>query len=348
MIPSPGATLDPTLLSFNLKGTPITLPTGKLVSSFVDTAYRDVPASDLEGLNSEIVAGRPWREAVADRYRTSYPWLHTIMTDPARLLFFRQFPPTPGCRILDVGAGLGQFAVPLARNHHVCALEPTPERIHFIELVARQEGVSDRLWFLQAEMGDVDFAGCFDLVTCIGVLEWVGKFTAPTHPVESQRQFLKQLRSTLKPGGQVVIGIENRIGLKYLLGAVDDHIGRPGVTVYDYDLADSLLRRDAGVALRAVTHTRAELEALLIECGFCQICFFGAFPDYKIPQAIVPLGADTESWLEDNFIPEHDGTNGRPLAFQDQLRSHYRTLADLRVASNFVPSFFVTCVRGPS
>ena len=78
--------------------------------------------------------------------------------------------------MLDIGAGWGQTALPLSRAHEVAALEPTPERLAFIRAAAVQEGVTKRLHFIQADFFDVEFETKFDLVTCIGVLEWVPKF----------------------------------------------------------------------------------------------------------------------------------------------------------------------------
>jgi hypothetical protein len=42
-------------------------------------------------------------------------------------------------------------------------------------------------------------------------------------------------------------------------------------------------------------------------------------------------------------ITEHDGSNGSllPQAKQEELQSHYQSLARLGIASNFVPSFYV-------
>ena len=49
--------------------------------------------------------------------------------------------------ILDIGAGWGQFSIPLAKNNTVCTLEPTPERLDFIQATSKQENVSHNLSF---------------------------------------------------------------------------------------------------------------------------------------------------------------------------------------------------------
>jgi 2-polyprenyl-3-methyl-5-hydroxy-6-metoxy-1,4-benzoquinol methylase len=309
-------------------------------------SYRDVPSGEMEAIMARIRAGVPWRDAVGAQLAQANPWLHRIVTDPRRALFFHQHPPQPGARVLDIGAGWGQIALPLAQTAQVCALEPTPERLRFIAAAARQDGLDTRMWFVQADFLEVEFAEPFDLVTCIGVLEWVPKFAPHLAPRDAQRLFLSRARTALRAGGQFVIGIENRLGLKYLLGAPDDHIDAPHIAVYDETLADRKWRERSGQPLRCLTHTRAEYEVLLREAGFGAIRIWSAFPDYKLPEVIVAAGPETDRFLRDGFVPEHDGIRGQPLPFQEELTSHYRSFAALGIASDFAPSFFISAEPG--
>ena len=312
-----------------------------------ENSYRDIPAGELWEIVREMRSDVPWRSVVARHYEKTNPWLHQIVTSPARDLFFRQHPPPSGAKILDIGSGWGQIAIPLARNknNEVTALEPTPERLAFIQAAATQEQVADRMHLVQADFFDLEFEPqSFDLICCVGVLEWVAKFR-PGEPGKVQAEFLNRIRSLLKPGGQLVIGIENRLGLKYLLGAPDDHLGVPNVAVYDAALATQKWKAQSGQSLRSFTFTRSELAGLLTAAGFRPATFFAALPDYKLPQLILPLGQEINDYFEaGNFVPEHDGNSGRTLAFQTELQSHYRSLARLKIAHEFVPSFFVTAV----
>lgn len=313
---------------------------GECATVATDATYRDAPTADLLSLIAEIDAGMPWRQAVAARYAQSNPWLARIVTDPCRDLFFRLHPPHAK-RILDVGAGWGQIALPLARRACVCALEPTPERMQFIRTAARQDGLLGSMWFVQADLFDVTFPDAFDFVTCVGVLEWVPKFRPDNDPVEAQRAFLARVRRALAPGGTLVIGIENRLGLKYVLGAPDDHLGEPNIAVFDHTLAGEKWRERTDQPLPCVTHTRAELNELLSLAGFRDPRYFCAFPDYKLPQEIVTAGKPTDEFLARHFVPEHEGFTGTQLHFQAELKSHYQTLARLGIASEFAPSYFV-------
>jgi hypothetical protein len=130
------------------------------------------------------------------------------------------------------------------------------------------------------------------------------------------------------------------------MGAPDDHIGQPGIAVYDAELAARKWNAASGQALRSLTHTRAEYAQLLADAGFATPTFFAAFPDYKLPEAIVPAGEATNRFLAERVLPEHDGIRGAPLPFQEELASHYRSLAQLGIASDFAPSFFIEATPG--
>jgi len=326
----------------------ISLPPGELWAAehLQAEVYRDTPAEELRSIVRDVAGGMPWREAVAQRYASSNPWLHQIITSPTRDLFFRQHPPDPGARVIDVGAGWGQIALPLARNCMVTALEPTPERLAFIQAAAKQEGSAPRMHYVQASLFDVTFDASFDLACCVGVLEWVPKFQAGD-PHELQIAFLRRLHALLVPGGRLVIGIENRLGLKYLLGAPDDHLAAPNISVYDARLADRKWQIQGGEALRVFTFTRTELTEMLSAAGLSDPRFFAALPDYKLPRQILPLGPEVDGFFrQGGYVVEHDGSCGEPLSCQAELRSHYLSLAQLGIASDFVPSFYVSCQRG--
>jgi len=333
------------MLKFSHHGKSLSLKPGEAWTPPVEIpTYHDAPAIEMQEVVSAVHAGQPWRKVVASHYAKKNPWLYETVTSTKRDLFFRQHPPKAGAKVLDIGSGWGQIALPLARETkaEVVALEPTPERLAFIKAAASQERVEKSMYFLQADFFDVNFASNFDLITCVGVLEWVPKFRAGS-PRDVQIDFLSLARKALAPEGKLVIGIENRLGLKYLLGTPDDHINAANISVFDETLAQEKWLKQSNQSLRSFTFTRAELENLLREAGFKHMDFYAAFPDYKVPEQILPVGKETNEHLAKGvFIPEHNGVTGQPLAIQDELKSHYRSLAQLGIASDFAPSFFVS------
>jgi len=249
--------------------------------------------------------------------------------------------------VLDIGAGWGQICRPLARDRPVVAVEPVAERLAFIRAAAQQEGVADRITYLEADYLELEFDTRFEVICAIGVLEWAGAFQTHSDPQERQRHFLRKTRAELATGGCLVLGIENRIGLKYLLGAPDDHIGVPNIACLPAPLAAQRWKAASEHTLRSFTYSRAELQQLLHDVGFERIEFFGAFPDYKLPEQIIPFGEDgrkIDRWLSQHVPPtEHNGYDGSPLPseFIEALNAQYQTLALEGVAHSFVPSFFV-------
>jgi 2-polyprenyl-3-methyl-5-hydroxy-6-metoxy-1,4-benzoquinol methylase len=309
-----------------------------------ESTYRDTAAENLWSIIDKVKGGIPWRKVVSDYYAADNPWLDQIVTSPARSLFFQQNAPARGSTVLDIGAGWGQIALPLARESgaQVTALEPTPERLAFIQAAAQQEKIADHMHFIQADFLEVEFEPLFDLVCCIGVLEWVPKFR-PGDARETQLEFLRRMRSVLKPGGSCCIGIENRIGLKYLMGARDDHTGQRNISVFDAVLASAKHRAATGEELRAFTYSHAEYLQLFHEAGFTKVKSFAAFPDYKLPQLILPFDDPVcfnQTLLETKIPPDHDGVDGHLLPEAEQYTSHYRTFARMGIAHCFCPSFF--------
>ena len=334
-------------LNFAHRGKTHALPGGELYAAPHEVGFRDTSAEDLRALIAEVDAGRPWRQAVHDRYAMAKPWLHRIITDPSRTAFFDAVLPPDSGPALDIGAGWGQICRPLAARRPVVALEPVAERLAFIQAAARQDGIGSNLSYLAADYFEIDFSTRFSAICAIGVFEWVGAFQNHADPQERQAAFLRKVRADLSPGGSLVLGIENRLGLKYLLGCPDDHIGVPHIANLPAPRARQRRLESSGQALQSFTYSLVELGQMLHAAGFTKIEFFGAFPDYKLPQKIFSLtddGRDLHSWLAAQPLPaEHNGYDGSPLdpVFQEMLAAQYRTLATAGIAHHFVPSFFV-------
>jgi SAM-dependent methyltransferase len=336
------------MLAFRHLGQSHQLAAGELYSRAPDQLYADTPAATLRGIVAEIEAGAPWAGVIDRHYRTANPWLHQIVCDPSRNAFFREILPPRGLQVLDVGSGWGQQALELARHNRVCAVEPNPDRLAFIRAAARQEARLDSLYFLAANFQDLEFEASFDLATCIGVLEWVGKFSPLPDPQEAQRLFLQRLHAVLKPGGRLVIGIENRLGLKYLMHSRDDHTGAADISCLPYEQANRLWRQRAGEDLRVITYSEPEYRRLLAAAGFTSAAFYAAYPDYKLSRVILPCDpAETVNrhFLDGKFEPEHDGHDGSPLAFQAELAAQYRSFAEAGLAAAVAPSYFIVATK---
>ncbi len=203
------------------------------------------------------------------RHIVDWPTRYHLSRQRANLL--RPLTFGPGTRVLDVGAGTGAIARHVAETGaDVVALEGTLPRAR--AAAARCEGLPN----VEVVCGPVDAfdddAG-FDVVLCIGVLEYAGE------------PLLTKLRALTRPDGVVVVAIENQLGLKYLLGYGEDHLGQPWAGVEGYRTAGEGGPR---------TWSRRRLGALLAQAGFPAQRWMFPFPDYKLPSVVVDESAYAE------------------------------------------------------
>ena len=112
----------------------------------------------------------------------------------------------------------------------------------------------------------------FDYVTLIGVLEYAKSYIGKDNPYP---EYLEKINRLLKPGGKILIAIENRLGLKYFAGCREDHVGREFAGIEGYPGIDFV-----------ETFSKPELEQMLQENGFSKFKFYYPYPDYKFPAVI--------------------------------------------------------------
>ena len=114
--------------------------------------------------------------------------------------------------------------------------------------------------------------GLFEYITLIGVLEYANLYVQAENPYI---ELLKIAKKHLKKNGKLIIAIENKIGLKYINGAPEDHVGQPYVGINDY-ISDDKVR----------TFSQPELDNLLKVSGYVRRKFYYPVPDYKLPLSI--------------------------------------------------------------
>lgn len=188
-----------------------------------------------------------------------------------------------GASVLEIGAGCGaitRFAAEVGAE--VTALEGSLVRASIAALRCR--GL-EKVRVICDNFQNFETSEKFDVVTLIGVLEYARMFMSGPDPVWLM---LERVRSFLKPGGFLLLAIENQLGLKYFCGAPEDHVRK-----FAFGINDSY--SNAGV----VTFGRAELESKLVKAGFQHSELFLPFPDYKMPSCILhPAGLRSRGdWL---------------------------------------------------
>ena len=172
--------------------------------------------------------------------------------------------------LLEIGSGCGAVSGLFCRKlGRVVAVDLSRKR----SLInAERNRDTENLEIIIGNFEDVQISEKFDYVTLIGVLEYSIFYISSPDPFTDM---LKKAKSYLKPGGKLIIAIENKYGIKYWAGASEDHTGRPfdGITGYD------------GVE-KVRTFSRDGLETLLKKAGFDDLRFYYPLPDYKLPLEI--------------------------------------------------------------
>lgn len=173
--------------------------------------------------------------------------------------------------VLEIGAGCGAITRYLGEiGAEVVALEGSRRRAAIARSRCRDlenvHVVND-----VAEGGKV--LPPFDVVTLIGVLEYARIYGCGAAP---ERELLKMAWSQLAEDGVLILAIENQLGLKYLAGMPEDHVGRAMHGIAGHYSDDSV-----------VTFGSEELRRLLIDAGFTKIEFALPFPDYKFPKSVL-------------------------------------------------------------
>ena len=172
--------------------------------------------------------------------------------------------------VLEIGAGCGAVTGVFCRK---------TSRVVGIELSKRRSMINatrnakyGNLEILVGNFEDIQIKEKFDYVSLIGVLEYSPLYINCESPFEDM---VKRAKEFLKDDGKLIIAIENKMGLKYLAGATEDHTGVPFDGVNNYENIDYVK-----------TLSKPEIIDLLRNAGYKKIEFYYPMPDYKMPNVI--------------------------------------------------------------
>ena len=239
-----------------------------------DFAYTD--GDEIENRIREIL------RHVCDKSTSSEELVNAIVDWPTEYHFSRergnllrhiQF--NSSDTILELGAGCGSITRQLGESGAlVTAVEGSMIRAECAAL--RCQDLPNVKVFCE-NFENIIFEEQYDYITLIGVLEYAPLFFDSVDPVQSCLQIVKKY---LKPGGKLLLAIENKLGLKYFMGCSEDHTGIKYFGVEG--------RYNSSTA---ITFGREELNQILFATGFKGVEFSYPFPDYKVPTQLYFEGA---------------------------------------------------------
>ncbi len=253
-------------MSPNKKSVKVSKPALTYLNSQTKTDYSD--GDEVENYLLEL-----FKAGLSDTKRRSilssdpsWPIKYHLAYERKNLLGW--YPFKDGSRILEVGAGCGSITESLVENKKVSivANELSERRA---KINAYRNHKADNLEVLVGNLYDYHPKEKFDYIVCVGVFEYAGSFIETNNPYED---FLSSLASFLKPGGVLLLAIENQLGLKYLAGAREDHTGRYYDGINDYPQKKAVK-----------TFAKPELKDRLATAGYKSSYFYYPFPDYKLP-----------------------------------------------------------------
>jgi len=262
----------------------------------VDVYWGEVAIEEMEQA-IDVAKRSGFRESLL-HVVSKHPDLGHYLLSPARIdwLFHCLSSGSTGT-CLDIGSSWGNLSFSLAEYFdEVWSLEAVWPKIEFQKIVKAQEN-RDNVHVVRGGSLNLPFPSAyFDLVTANGVLEWAGTEDPSRHPRQVQLAFLREIKRVLKPTGCLYIGIENRLGVQFLLGA-RDHSGLPYTSVVPRRIADLAVKvlgktggahqanrwsREEQNSYRTYTYTGPGYEKLLREAGYQHSKLYWSL-DYNLP-----------------------------------------------------------------
>lgn len=186
-------------------------------------------------------------------------------------------------RVLELGCGCGSITRYLGEQEgiNIDSVEGSPIRAALARLRCRD--------FNQVEISTANFNEIelpkheYDLVLFVGVTEYAGRFSKAKTDQDALNDLLAMGKRACKPDGAVLVAIENRLGMKYALGASEDHYAVPFVGIKNYP-------QSTGIR----TYSKSEWEEQIGLAGFKHKNLLLPFPDYKIPTVVITENCDAE------------------------------------------------------
>lgn len=245
--------------------------------------YSDGPVED-----AMLAMCKEGRHEVALDNAMESSWEMVVHFSSARKNIIDWYPFDKEATVLELGSGCGAITGALSQKvKKVVGIELSKKR----SLInAYRNQFYDNIEIYVGKYEEIQLEERFDYIVMVGVFEYAAYYTSSKEPYKTM---LEQIRCMLKPGGKLLLAIENKLGLKYWCGAPEDHTGVPFEGLHNYNLkSDSGGRGKSKIR----TFSKQELINMFNETGFMHQRFYYPLPDYKFPISI----------FSDSHLPKDD------------------------------------------
>lgn len=224
--------------------------------------------------------------------------------------------------VIDLGCMWGALSIPLAKQvKQVVSVDQTLETLKFASKRAQEQNLNN-IVFINSNLRHFSIEeNAFDIAIVNGVMEWIPETNeiivdeylekskrSPSgqNPREIQLKFLKGIKQGLRKNGKIYLAIENRYDYKMFFGEEDPHSGLLFTTILPKSFANiiSLLFRRR--RYKTWIYSFNETIKLLKEAGFNNFQTYSCWPNYRMPDHIIPHGTKSKY-----FKPINIRKNGR-------------------------------------
>ena len=275
-------------------------------------------------IENEIIEYAKTFKNMDDVFEKDIRWPVFYHLTPIRKNILNWYPFDKDSDVLEIGGGMGAITEVLCEKcKNVVSVELSKNRALSIE--ARNQD-KDNLEIIVGNLNDIDFKDRkFDYITLIGVFEYAMSFTNTDNPYID---FLNNIKRLLKPDGKILIAIENKFGMKYWLGAPEDHtcVKYDGITGYEN-------------VNNVRTFGKDEIINILNQCGLKNTKFYYPLPDYKLPSLIFSDEYLPTVETIENYIPYY--YEGTKVEF-DEIKAYKEVIKNNKF-DFFANSFLIEC-----
>lgn len=200
------------------------------------------------------------------------------------------YPFDENAKILEIGSGCGALTGLLSKKAKEVTCIELSEKRSLINAYRNKN--CDNVKIMLGNFQDIVIQEKYDYVTLIGVWEYAGLYVSGKSPYLTM---LEMVKSFLKEDGKIIIAIENKMGLKYWNGALEDHTSNLYSSLNDY-VDEKHVR----------TFSRPEIETIFHQLKIQKYSFYYPVPDYKLPDTIYSDETLPQPGTERNYRKDYN------------------------------------------
>lgn len=143
------------------------------------------------------------------------------------------------------------------------------------------------------------------------------------------------LKNSLTPTGRLLLGVDNRLGIRYFCGDKDVFTGRNFDSIEDYVRINATDREQLG----GRAYAKAEIERMLLGVGFTNYRFYSVLPELSRPQVMFAEDYLPEEELDVRIFPQY---NYPDTVFLEEERL-YTTLIENGLFHAMANGYLIDC-----